>query len=65
MTTRTFRPYDPDAMWLLPPSLQEWLPEGPSGVFLVGSRRDAESDAHSPDLWGRHSEPPPIIPSCW
>jgi transposase len=34
MTTRTFRPYDPDAMWLLPPSLQEWLPEDHLAYFL-------------------------------
>jgi transposase len=27
MTTRTFRPYDPDELWLLPPSPHEWLPE--------------------------------------
>ena len=26
MTTRTFRPYEPDDRWLLPPSPQEWLP---------------------------------------
>ena len=26
MTTRTFRPYEPDDLWLLPPSPQEWLP---------------------------------------
>ena len=28
MTTRTFRPYEPDDLWLLPPSPREWLPEG-------------------------------------
>lgn len=28
MTIRTFRPYDPDELWLLPPSPREWLPEG-------------------------------------
>ena len=26
MPTRTFRPYEPDDLWLLPPSPQEWLP---------------------------------------
>jgi hypothetical protein len=25
---RTFRAYDPDQVLLLPPSLDEWLPEG-------------------------------------
>jgi transposase len=28
MTSRTFRPYDPDDLWLLPPSPRDWLPEG-------------------------------------
>jgi len=27
MTARTFLPYDPEALWLLPPSPQDWLPE--------------------------------------
>lgn len=27
MPTRTFRPYDPEELWLLPPSPREWLPE--------------------------------------
>lgn len=27
MPTRTFRPYDPDELWLLPPSPHDWLPE--------------------------------------
>ena len=34
MTTRTFRPYDPDEQWLLPPSPQEWLPEDHLAYFL-------------------------------
>ena len=28
MSTCTFRPYEPDDLWLLPPSPREWLPEG-------------------------------------
>ncbi len=28
MTTRTFRPYEPDDLWLLPPSPRDWLPDG-------------------------------------
>lgn len=28
MSPRTFRPYEPDELWLLPPSPREWLPEG-------------------------------------
>jgi transposase len=34
MPTRTFRPYDPDELWLLPPSPQEWLPEDHLAYFL-------------------------------
>ena len=28
MSPRTFRPYEPDELWLLPPSPRDWLPEG-------------------------------------
>lgn len=28
METRTFLPYEPDQILLLPPSLREWLPAG-------------------------------------
>ena len=34
MTTRTFRPYDPEELWLLPPSPREWLPEEHLVYFL-------------------------------
>jgi len=34
MPTRTFRPYDPNALWLLPPSPHEWLPEDHLAYFL-------------------------------
>ena len=34
MTTRTFRPYEPDDLWLLPPSPRDWLPEGHVAYFL-------------------------------
>jgi len=32
--TRPFRPYDPDQMLLLPPSLREWVPEGDLSHFI-------------------------------
>jgi len=35
MTTRTFRPYEPDDLWLVPPSPQDWLPEDPLAYFLA------------------------------
>jgi transposase len=31
---RSFRPYEPDQMWLLPPDLREWLPEGHLAHFI-------------------------------
>jgi len=31
---RTFRPYEPDQILLLPPSLQDWLPEGHLARFV-------------------------------
>ena len=34
MTTRTFRPYDPEALWLLPPAPRDWLPEEHLAYFL-------------------------------
>ncbi|MDI3466196.1 MAG: Mobile element protein [Nitrospira sp.] len=34
MTTRTFRPYDPETLWLLPPSPRDWLPENHWAYFL-------------------------------
>jgi hypothetical protein len=34
MTTRTFRPYDPDDLWLLPPPPHDWLPEAHLACFL-------------------------------
>jgi transposase len=34
MTTRTFRPYEPDDLWLLPPSPRDWLPEDHLAYFV-------------------------------
>ena len=31
---KTYRPYDPDQQYLLPPSLQDWLPEGHLAYFV-------------------------------
>lgn len=35
MTTRTFRPSDPDQLLLLPPSLRDWLPEDHLAYFVA------------------------------
>ena len=34
MLDRTFRPYEPDDLWLLPPSPRDWLPEDHLAYFL-------------------------------
>jgi transposase len=34
MSTRTFRPYDPEELWLLPPSPRDWLPADHLAYFL-------------------------------
>lgn len=34
MLDRTFRPYEPDQLLLLPPSLKDWLPEGHLSSFV-------------------------------
>jgi transposase len=31
---RTFKPYNPDQLYLLPPALRDWLPEGHVALFL-------------------------------
>ena len=31
---KTFKPYTPDQLLLLPPALQDWLPEGHLALFL-------------------------------
>ena len=34
MGMRTFKPYNPDQLYLLPPALRDWLPEGHLALFL-------------------------------
>lgn len=35
MNTTHFRPYDPDQMLLLPPSMRDWLPDGHLAYFIL------------------------------
>lgn len=35
MPTRTFRPYEPDQLLLLPPSLRDWLPADHLAYFVA------------------------------
>jgi hypothetical protein len=32
--SKTYRPYNPDQMYLLPPSLKDWLAEGHLAYFI-------------------------------
>src|SRR5437870_459551 len=41
---RTFKPYDPDQLYLLPPALRDWLPEG--HVALDGTKIKANASKH-------------------
>ncbi|MDI6871267.1 MAG: hypothetical protein QME79_07915 [Bacillota bacterium] len=38
--SKTYKPYNPDQLFLLPPSLKDWLPEGHLAYFAqcVGVR---------------------------
>ena len=63
--TKTFRPWEVDQAWLLPPSLHEFVPPG----HLVHFVRDTVREALdlSAILEG-YSEPrgyPPTIRACW
>ena len=31
---KTFKPYNPDQLYLLPPALRDWLPEGHLALFI-------------------------------
>ena len=53
MTTRTFRPYEPDDLWLVPPSPQDWLPEDPLAYFLADLVEALNLD---PILAGMHTQ---------
>lgn len=54
MTTRMFRPDDPEERWLLPPSPRDWLPENHLAYFL--------SDLVEAECGAARCR---IIPSCW
>jgi len=45
MNERAFRPYDPDQMLLLPPSLKEWLPAGHLVYFVADLVENLDLDA--------------------
>lgn len=42
---KTFRPYDPDQLLLLPPNLREWLPPGHLAYFIADVVKDLDLSA--------------------
>ena len=42
---KTYRPWDPDQAWLLPPSPRDWLPEGDVVYFVMDVMRDLDLSA--------------------
>jgi transposase len=40
--SKTYRPWNPDQQWLLPPSPRQWLPEGDMVYFLMDVVRDLD-----------------------
>jgi transposase len=42
---KTFRPYDPDQLLLLPPNLREWLPSGHLAYFIADVVEDLDLSA--------------------
>ena len=50
MLARTVRPSAPNALWLLPPSPHEWLPENHLTYFLSDLVETLTLPPHPPDL---------------
>lgn len=58
---KTFKPYNPDPLFLVPPALRDWLPEGHLALFIsdVVDALDLapifavyEAKAREPNDWG-------------
>ena len=45
MSEKTYRAWQPDQAWLLPPSPQDWLPEGHLVYFLMDAVRELDIGA--------------------
>jgi transposase/IS5 family transposase len=58
---KTFRPYDPEQMFLMPPSLSEWVPEGHLARF-VGDVVNALDLSVIEDSYGEERGYPPYNP---
>ena len=65
MTTRTFRPYEPDDLWLLPPSPQEWLPTDHLAYFVSDLVEELDLRPILQTYGGVTRAPRLIIRACW
>jgi transposase len=43
--SKTYRPWNPDQSWLLPPSPRDWLPEGDMVFFMLDTVRELDISA--------------------
>jgi transposase len=43
--SKTYRPWNPNQQWLLPPSVQDWLPENDLVYFLIDTVRELDISA--------------------
>lgn len=59
---RRFRAYDPDQLFLLPPSMQEWLPEGDLAYFIMDVVRGFDLSGIYDDYDGSSGGQPPYDP---
>ena len=57
----TFRPYSPDQELLLPPSLNEWLPEGHLAYFVSDVVEELDLSRFMPVTTGTAGAIPPSI----
>ncbi len=61
--SKTFRPYDPEQAFLMPASLQDWLPKGHLAYFISDVVDHPGSECHYEPLRGR--ERLSTVPSCY
>jgi len=60
--SKTYRPWDPDQNWLLPPSPREWLPESDLVYFMLDTVQELDLSS----IFGKYEQEdrgfPPIHP---
>lgn len=63
ISMKTYRPYDPSRMFLLPPALQDWLPKGHLVYFILDLMKSLDLSAiyadYEKELRGYPNQIPP------